>query len=211
MGKEVRKKLFGDHDPYKDLELMEYNDHGFVSKHPSFVEFMGPHFSPKIIVEVGTWMGGSARCMASVLLDYCNDFEIVCVDTFLGSEEHWAGDQYYPGNRLQLVNGRPTLYQQFMSNSVHKGLDPYITPFPCDSQNAFIALKKLGVRPDHVYIDAGHDYHSVRNDLINWGSLLKPGGVIIGDDWHHPPIKQAVAEILGPKVYDRREKFVWIK
>jgi hypothetical protein len=206
----VRKKLFGDHDPYKDLELMPFNGHGFVSNHPCFKEFLSPHFNPKLIVEVGSWMGGSARAMTSVVLDYAQDFEVVCIDTWLGSEEHWVGDQHYPGNRLNLVNGRPTLYQQFLSNNVHKGLDPYITPFPIDSQNGFVAFTKLGLYPDAVYIDAGHDYRSVKNDLSNWASILKKGGVLIGDDWHHPPIKQAVGELFG-KVYDRREKFVWIK
>lgn len=210
MEKVVRQRLFGLHDPYRDLKVIPYNDHGFMSRHAAFDEFMSTHFNPKLIVEVGTWMGGSARCMADLCLNRYKDFEIVCVDTFLGSEEHWVGDANHQGNRLQLLNGRPILYQQFMSNNVHKGLDPYITPFPIDSQNGFIALKKLGMVLDQVYIDAGHDYHSVKNDLINWSSLLKKGGVLIGDDWHHPPIKHAVADVLG-RVYDRGAKFVWIK
>jgi hypothetical protein len=36
---------------------------------------------------------------------------------------------------------------------------------------------------DFVYIDAGHDYHSVCKDLEAWWPKLKPGGLFAGHDY----------------------------
>lgn len=36
---------------------------------------------------------------------------------------------------------------------------------------------------DIVYIDASHDYESVKTDLIHWYPKVKNGGIICGDDY----------------------------
>lgn len=36
---------------------------------------------------------------------------------------------------------------------------------------------------DFVYIDAGHDYHSVRKDIRAWWPKLKSGGIFAGHDY----------------------------
>ena len=202
----VRTLLYGSHDPYENLDLLPVNNHGWASENPCYNDYISA-IRPKLIVEVGTWMGGSARAFTRHCLENSiNDFEVVCVDTFLGSVEHWNRSSYL----MTFKNGRPTVYDQFLSNTVHAGYQKYITPFPIDSQNGFLTLQQFGVIPDMIYIDAGHDYESVKNDIINWTSILRPGGVLIGDDWHHPPIKCAVKDTIG-SVIDRGAKFVWIK
>ena len=205
---QVREILFGSHDPYANLELLPPNNHGWASEHPAYKEFIDI-VNPKLIVEVGTWMGGSARALTRTMLEKgVDDFEVVCIDTFLGSVEHWNKIAYV----MSLKNGRPNVYEQFMSNTVHSGYQKWITPFPVDAQNGFLTFQTMNIVPDIVYIDAGHDYHSVMNDLVNWASILRQGGAIIGDDWHHPPIKRAVADVFGmEKVHERGAKFAWIK
>ena len=37
--------------------------------------------------------------------------------------------------------------------------------------------------PDFVYIDANHKYTSVKQDIAEWWSILKPGGVLAGHDY----------------------------
>ncbi len=205
---QVRDILFGSHDPYANLELLPPNDHGWSSEDLTYKEFIDI-VNPKLIVEVGTWMGGSARALTRTMLEKgVDDFEVVCIDTFLGSFEHWDKTAYL----MSLKNGRPNTYEQFMSNTVHAGYQKWITPFPVDAQNGFLTFQTMNIVPDLVYIDAGHDYHSVWNDLVNWASILRPGGAIIGDDWQHPPIKQAVADVFDmEKVHERGAKFAWIK
>jgi predicted O-methyltransferase YrrM len=39
---------------------------------------------------------------------------------------------------------------------------------------------------DFLYIDAGHGYQDVVEDLHAWVPHVRPGGVIAGDDYDHP-------------------------
>lgn len=207
MGQEVRKLLFQSHDPYAGLLVRPFNGHGWNSNSPAFPVALAKTDPLKLIIEVGTWMGGSARTMGGILKSQGKtDFEIVCVDTFEGSLEHWTRESYL----MTFINGRPDVYEHFLSNSMHVGLQDVITPFPCDSINAFETLKKFNVVPDMVYIDAGHDYESVKADILRWTSLLRPGGTLLLDDAHHPPIIQAVQETI-PNAVHEEEKFLWTK
>lgn len=207
MGQEVRKRLFQSHNPYEGLSPLPFNGHGWNSNSPAFQTAIDRTGEVKLIVEVGTWMGGSARTMAGILHAKRGwDFEIVCVDTFEGSVEHWDRSSYL----MTFTHGLPNIYHQFLSNTLHAGMADVITPFPCDSINAFLTLQKFNVVPDIVYIDAGHDKESVKKDIERWTTILRPGGVLLLDDAHHPPIREAVAETLG-HVEQVAEKFLWQK
>jgi len=53
---------------------------------------------------------------------------------------------------------------------------------------------------DFVYIDAAHDYESVKKDVLAWLPKVKKGGIIAGHDYLYyatPDVKQAVDEIFG--------------
>lgn len=52
---------------------------------------------------------------------------------------------------------------------------------------------------DFVYVDAAHDYDSVKEDLDLWSKKVKPGGLICGHDYWQsgsswPGVKRAVDE-----------------
>jgi hypothetical protein len=82
-----------------------------------------------------------------------------------------------------------------------------------DSINAALVLAKHEVVADFVYIDAGHDYNSVRMDLILYSGLLRDGGYLLGDDWFHEPIQRAAYETFGQDkiITKAHDKFLWIK
>ena len=90
--------------------------------------------------------------------------------------------------RLLLRHGQPQLYYQFISNVMHEGLQGVITPFPISSTAGAAVLQRAPLRPDLVYIDAGHEYRDVMRDIELYWALLRPGGVLLGDDfvplWH---------------------------
>ena len=185
--------------------------HGWDSYSDAFTKII-EEFKPKLIIEVGTWKGCSAINMARLCLQHYDDFEIVCVDTWLGSVEHWEGSSV--GNWQETFEeGRPIIYHQFLSNVMQEGLTDYITPFPIDSVNAVEFFRKKQIQPDMVYIDAGHEYYSVSVDLFSYADILRPGGVLLGDDWFYPPIKKAATEIFGAdKIIElSHSKFQWIK
>jgi cephalosporin hydroxylase len=111
--KEIRELLFGEgYDPYDKLKLLPLDMQGWNSQASIFGRII-EELKPKLIVEVGTWKGASAIHMAKECLKYTDDFEIVCIDTWLGSVEHWSGvSQELPRN--DFINGRPNLYNQFL-------------------------------------------------------------------------------------------------
>lgn len=47
---------------------------------------------------------------------------------------------------------------------------------------------------DFIYIDANHSYDFVLEDLCNWMSRLKEGGILSGHDYNLPDVKRAVDE-----------------
>lgn len=50
---------------------------------------------------------------------------------------------------------------------------------------------------DFVFVDASHDYESVKKDLEAWTPKVKPGGVMCGHDIHSEGVKSAVEEKFG--------------
>lgn len=58
------------------------------------------------------------------------------------------------------------------------------------------AVLEVGADLDLVFIDAAHDYASVRKDIASWWPLVKPGGILAGHDWNHrwPSVERAVTD-----------------
>lgn len=207
MGKEISKLIFGDHDPYANLETVPFHGFTFERTPDMFMEVL-KELKPTTIIEIGSWIGGSALLMAAAAEDLGLDVEIVCIDTWLGSVEHLGEVTTFH----KLENGRPTIYRQFLSNIVHQNRQSVITPFPIDSVNGLLFLQKHGIKADLIYVDGGHDYMSVKNDLYNSAKLLRGGGWILGDDYQHPELRIAVKDVFGElSVHDKGSKFIWIK
>lgn len=89
---------------------------------------------------------------------------------------------------------------------VKKRVEPYgerATIIRCLSiQAASMVPKDL----DFVFIDASHDYESVRDDIKAWRNHIRPGGILAGDDYDLTPNRNdmevhiAVDEAFGDKV-----------
>jgi hypothetical protein len=206
--KRISDMLYGNHNPYLGLpEILPFDGQGWSSTSPCFEESI-IELQPKLIVEVGTWKGASAIHIAETCMKYYTDFEIVCIDTFLGSVEHWSR---HSDHLPQFKNGRPIIYDQFLSNVINRGLTQYITPFPIDSINGGMTLEHFDISPDLIYIDAGHEYESVKADLDLYKNIVRRGGHLIGDDWFYRPIKTAVANSLGEVITKSPDKFLWVR
>ncbi|WP_459935735.1 class I SAM-dependent methyltransferase [Desulfonatronum parangueonense] len=140
--------------------------------------------SPKLIIEVGSWKGDSASVMARFFKDNCIDGAIICVDTWLGGVEHINNDHTSWGIMNYLKFGYSTLYFHFLANMMHAGIHQYIIPFPNTSLNSSRYMVKKSILADMVYVDASHEEDDVYADLNSYWDLLKPGGLMLGDDWH---------------------------
>lgn len=54
-----------------------------------------------------------------------------------------------------------------------------------------------------VFLDAGHQYPSVIEDINAWFPLVKEGGFLSGHDYgerHYPGVEKAVSEIFGDRI-----------
>ncbi len=175
-------------EPYCSINDLPFDGHGWFGN-AEYLEHQISHKKPKVIIEVGSWLGCSTRFMAGMLP---RGGKLYAVDTWKGS----------PNEPLHLQDPRmPYLYQLFLSNVKHAGLTDRIVPVRMDSIEA---SKALNVKADLIYLDASHDTESVLADIIAWYPHLREGGVFCGDDWLWDSVRIAVmqgAEALGKKVW----------
>jgi len=167
---------------YQIQNFYPFNSHGWYGHHVIFKNLISK--DTHLAVEVGSWLGASARDIAQMLPE---ESLLFCVDTWLGSEEHQSG---------QVCYSFPidSLFDRFLSNVIHSGLQKKIIPVKLTSIEAAKRFQSLGIKFDFIYIDAAHDYDSIKRDIEAWYPLLEEGGVFCGDDFHYPPIIRAVGE-----------------
>jgi len=160
-----------------------FNDHDFIFLRKMLEKFSGPsHF-----VEIGSYKGRSSSYMAVEIVNSGKSITFDCVDTWQGSEEHQQGQSFEDSD---VVNNQ--LYEVFISNM--KSVEGYYNAKRMSSIEA--AETYLDNSLDFVFIDAAHDYDSVKQDIISWLPKVKKGGIISGHDYPHSPVRQAVNELL---------------
>lgn len=182
-------------DPYAGFayETIAFDDQGWGSRSAAFGNLVA-RIRPSLIIEVGTWKGGSAMEMARHLRRLgLTDSKILCIDTWLGALEMWGdhtdAERY---GSLALKHGYPQLYYQFLANVCHNGLQHHIIPFPLPSITAAQWLSLRGVRAELIYLDGSHEEEDVYADLTDYWDLLAGGGIIFGDDYSWSGVKMAV-------------------
>jgi predicted O-methyltransferase YrrM len=174
-------------EPYNTVQLLPFDDHGWY-RHAEIFEMFFKRYSPKVVIEVGCWMGLSTRHLASLLQE---GGVVYAVDHWLGSSEHQPGQVAWSPKL-------PYLYDQFLSNVIHAGLTHKIIPVRMNSLEASKALANTS--PDLIYIDASHEYDAVYADIAAWYPLVKGHGIICGDDYldgEGLPIKRAVDQFAA--------------
>ena len=192
----IRDILF-EKDPYEGFQPRESEVRGWNSEHPKLGELIR-EIQPKLIVEIGSWLGASALYMAQH-----TDAEILCIDTWTGAPEMWTdrGDtERYQA--LKIEQGMPTIYLDFLSNVMRAGKTHQITPFPVPSTVGLTVIRKLGIKPDLIYIDGDHTYRNVQTD-ISMSCELRPR-ILCGDDFlSWPDVGRAVTKELPDRIVEK--------
>ena len=177
---------------------------------------LSDYAKPKAVVEIGSWEGSSAIAWGDATVAYGTT--IVCVDTWLGSIEHYMDGLHgteWGRERLFLEDGYPTIYDTFVTNIRNSGLQDRVIAIPIDSRQAFLMVGKISLVPDICYIDAAHDYDSVMDDL--YGAKRIGSKIICGDDYYFTgsvEIKHAVddfSEKHGYAVLSKENQFVIVR
>lgn len=157
-------------EPYRSVSLLKPDWHGWFSgPNRAMIEQFIRTQNPKVILEVGTWLGNSAIFMAHLLAE---DGKLYAVDHWQGSIEH----DTMPDAKIRLK----TLYQQFLSNVVYAGMANKIVPLRMSSLEA---ARSISVQPDLIYLDGAHSEEDIYNDILAWYPKLNKGGILCGDDY----------------------------
>lgn len=132
------------------------------------------------VLEVGSYRGLSAWGMAITAKS------LTCVDTFKACSNGQRQEQEF--TTLEPF----TLATKRYSN---------VRVMPTSSEVAAQALDNLFLF-DLIFLDAMHDYESVREDILRWLPHLKPGGIFVLHDYEHqdfPGVAKAAREVFGPQ------------
>ena len=135
----------------------------------------------KIIVEIGCWKGCTTRALADN-----TSGTVYAVDTFKGSvneEKHQRLDEH----------PEDWLYNTFLTNTA--GI-PNLILMRMTSVEAAAELAKKNVKVNMVFLDASHDYDSVKADILAWTPLLAPRGLLCGHDRDWDGVRQATNELV---------------
>ncbi len=174
-------------EPYDRIDLagIEVDLQGWGDQDPIF-EYVIKHWAPQLIIEIGTWKGASAVKMAELQKSHGIPGLILCVDTWLGSDATLWRDAGARAS-LKLRNGFPTMFRQFAKNVVHSGHADRIRHLPMTTLAAAQSfLQQDRIQADAIYIDAGHSELEAYSAIVAFYRLLKPGGILFGDDYWAP-------------------------
>ena len=159
---------------------------------------------PKSFLEVGVFHGVTARNVCELLQDLHNgDFKYIGLDLFEKNEQNKS--EIIPN--VNFSNPLKKIYFQYI-----KRLDPYSVEAVEDllknfkknihliKGNSNQILKKIEMsKIDFVFLDGGHDYETVKNDLNNCIDVIKKNGTILCDDYnlsYAPGVKKAIDEFV---------------
>lgn len=159
---------------------------------PRFYDDMVEKFpSGSSFVEVGVLEGSSLSHLILRIIESGKDISVIAVD--------WFYDQ--SGKSLDKFNSNMSLVRDKFDLIISSSVDA--------SQR--FEDKSL----DFVFIDASHDYESVKADILAWIPKVKMGGIIAGHDYieTYPGVIMAVNEIFGERVnleYSKNGEACWL-
>jgi len=159
---------------------------------------------PKTFLEVGVFHGVTARNVCELLYKiHGKEFKYIGLDLFEENDEN--KDEIIPNTKFS--NPLKTIFFKYI-----KRQNPYSLEAVKDLLNKFkdnihlikgnsnkvlskIEMKKI----DYVFLDGGHEYSTVKNDLECCKDVILNNGVVLCDDYdlsYAPGVKKAIDEFV---------------
>ena len=159
---------------------------------------------PKTFLEVGVFHGVTARNVCELLYKiHGKEFKYIGLDLFEENDEN--KDEIIPNTKFS--NPFKTFFFKYI-----KRQNPYSLEAVKDLLNKFkenihlikgnsnkilskIEMKKI----DYVFLDGGHEYNTVKNDLECCKEVILNNGVVLCDDYdlsYAPGVKKAIDEFI---------------
>ena len=137
--------------------------------------------------EIGVWKGQSISYFTVESLNLNKQGTIYAIDHWKGSSEHL--DPEHGAYEPLLQEGPDSLYNLFLSN-----IEPVKEKITVLRKDSVEASKDFSDNTfDAIFVDAGHGYNDVLQDLISWYPKVKNnGGIICGHDYDWSGVNLAV-------------------
>ena len=134
-----------------------------------------PNFKINKALEIGCYEGRATIWLANNILESGCEYDVI--DTFGGSEVETGME-----NTLERFKDKPDfIYENFQHNiSFHKDIKWNITR---NMSNKILPTLDLTPKYDFIYIDASHQSDDTFVDGYYAHKMLKPGGLLIFDDY----------------------------
>lgn len=145
------------------------------------------------VVEIGCFLGRSTRALADNAIG-----RVFAIDTWRDADRH-------PLMRTPAIMMEEDWCWQGFLRNVQDLIPDRLEVRRRKSLDAAQELAAEGKRFDLIFIDAAHDYQSVKDDIQAWKPLLNDGGLLCGHDFtgKHAGVLQAVREmVVRFKVFD---------
>ena len=166
---------------------------------------------PKNFLEIGVFHGVTSRNVCEMLHSIHGDnFKFTGIDLFSTDKNFLAGE--FPP-KTKFSNPLKTIYfryiirsEPYKLESVNKLLSKFEKNVKIIKGNSNKVLKEINLNEiDYVFLDGGHKYETVKNDLENLAQIVNNGGIIFCDDYnlsYAPGIKKAIDEYINTNNYN---------
>ena len=160
---------------------------------------------PKTFLEVGVFHGVTARNVCELLKNlHGNSFKYVGLDLFDESEEN--SNEIIPNAKFN--NPLKTIYFNYIKKQNPYSLDAVQDLLKKFGDNVSLikgnsnnVLKKIDMsKVDYVFLDGGHEYSTVMNDLNCCLEVITNNRTVLCDDYnlsYAPGVKQAIDEFCN--------------
>tara|TARA_B000000557_G_scaffold70752_1_gene55877 strand:+ start:21 stop:650 length:630 start_codon:yes stop_codon:yes gene_type:complete len=172
--------------------------------------------SPKTFLEIGVFHGVTARNICELLYKiHKEDFRYIGLDLFEISDENKS--EVIPNTFFS--NPFKNIYFKFLKKqnpyskeAVEDLLKKYKNNITLIKGNSNLVLKKIDMsKIDFVFLDGGHAYETVKNDLECCLEVINSNGTILCDDYdlgaQAPQVKKAIDEFI--QKYKLKCEILW--
>lgn len=146
-------------------------------------------------VEIGVWKGSSSK----QFLKKAKHLHLVdswSVEPYKSSNEHGTYENYLERYSKLVGSSNPLDFEKYYEETYQQVCrdfkDKNVTIHRMLSKDF---LDSFNEKVDWVYIDGAHDFFGCYSDIVGCSKILKPNGVIFGDDYNQktkPGVKKAV-------------------
>ena len=160
---------------------------------------------PKVFLEIGVFHGVTARNICELLSNiHRDDFKYIGIDLF---EENLENEnEIIP--KTQFLNPLKYFYFKYIKRTnpyskeaVEDLLKKFKENIHLIQGNSNKILKKIDMKKvDYVFLDGGHEYNTVTNDLNYSKEVVDNNGSILCDDYdltYAPGVKKAIDDFVS--------------